>query len=109
MTAAQIQGAYQAPAMFARGINGTGTVIAVIIPATAPGIPAGIAAYSRASGLPVPAVQVLTDGPAPADQAAWVQEGVRDLEMAHTLVRPGKSGGCHVCEPPLSLPVLSAS
>ena len=27
----------------------------------------------------------------------------------HVVVRPGESGGCHVCEPLLSLPVFSAS
>jgi len=91
-TAAQIQDAYQAPAMFARGINGAGTVIAVIIPGTAPGITADLAAYSRASGLPVPDIRVLSDGHVPAASTAggadWVQEGVLDLEMAHTLA-PG--------------------
>ena len=35
-----------------------------------------------------------------------VSVGARDF--AH-VVRPGESGGCHVCEPLLSLPVFSAS
>ena len=91
LTAARIQDAYQAPVMFARGITGAGTVIAVIIPGTAPGIAADIAAYSRGSGLPVPDTRVLSYGDvravSTADGAAWVQEGVLDLEMAHTLAR----------------------
>jgi len=38
---------------------------------------------------------------------------VRDFTRARQdlvaeLVRPGKSGGCYVCEPPLSLPDASA-
>jgi hypothetical protein len=40
-----------------------------------------------------------------------VSGGLDDVAAtsATNVVRPGKSGGCHVCELPLSLPVLSAS
>jgi hypothetical protein len=38
-----------------------------------------------------------------------VQDTFSQAGEEDSVVRPGKSGGCHVCELPLSLPVLSAS
>jgi len=39
----------------------------------------------------------------------WAIDDYTDVWLKYELVRPGKSGGCHVCELPLILPVLSAS
>jgi len=89
--AAQLERAYQAPAMFARGITGAGTTVAVIVPYAGPRVAADLAVYSRRYGLPVPRVRQFRyqDAPpaAPSDGDAqgWVQEGTYDLEMAHAL------------------------
>jgi subtilase family serine protease len=89
--ATQLQHAYGIPAMLAAGINGTGTVIADIVPYASPWAAADLAVYSRRFGLPVPSVQELSYGhvpafnPASSDQAKWAQEGILDLEMAHVM------------------------
>jgi subtilase family serine protease len=89
LDAAQLERAYQAPAMFAGGVTGAGTTIAVIIPAAAPHAAADITRYSLASGLPAPQVKVLAYGnvtrPSGSDAAGWEQEGTLDLEMAHAM------------------------
>ncbi len=89
--ATQLQRAYQAPAMFAHGITGAGTTIAVILPYANPWLASDLATYSRRYALPAPQVQVINWHHAPAarldnaDQAGWAQEGTLDVEMAHVL------------------------
>jgi subtilase family serine protease len=93
--ATQLQRAYQAPGMFARGIDGTGTTIAEIVPYADPWLAADLAVYSRRYHLPVPRLQVIawqdppgsSRAPGPA-QAGWAQEGTLDLELAHAMA-PG--------------------
>jgi hypothetical protein len=50
--APQLQAAYRAPALFARGITGAGTTIAVIVPYASPWIASDVATYSRRYRLP---------------------------------------------------------
>jgi subtilase family serine protease len=89
MGAGQLRAAYGSPESPEQGLTGTGTVIAVIIPAAAPHVAADVAVYSARYGLPTPRIRVLTYGnvprPSGEDAAGWQQEGTMDLEMAHAL------------------------
>jgi subtilase family serine protease len=80
--------------MLAHGINGTGTTIAVILPAAGPQITGDVRTYSRRYQLPAPDLQAIDWHNAPVASvgnpaaAAGAQEGTLDLEMAHALA-PG--------------------
>jgi subtilase family serine protease len=79
---------YRLGSLYARGITGAGTTIAVIVPGANPWLRADLAAYSRAFRLPPARVQVISWGQVPAAQpdaasAFWAQEGTADTELAH--------------------------
>ena len=63
--ALQVQRAYGVPAMLAAGINGTGTVIADILPYQNPWVAQDLAAYSRRYGLPPARVRIISYGHPP--------------------------------------------
>jgi kumamolisin len=95
LTAAQLQAAYQARAMFARGITGAGTTAAVIMPYASPSMAADLGAWSRRSRLPAPRLQVLrydgapdASGPPGSGPWAWTREATQALEVIH-LLAPG--------------------
>ena len=95
LTAAQVAGAYQAPAMFAAGITGAGATVAVIAPYADPHVAADLWAWSRGSGLPGAQVQVIrydgapdASGPPGSDAWGWAAEETQALEMVH-LLAPG--------------------
>ena len=91
--ALQVQRAYGVPAMLAAGINGTGTVIADILPYQNPWVAQDLAAYSRRYGLPPARVRIISYGHPPVathngEGPQWAQEGIADVEMMHALA-PG--------------------
>jgi subtilase family serine protease len=74
--------------LYARGITGAGTTIAVIVPGGNPWLRADLAAYSRYMRLPPARVKVVSWGQVPAARpdaasAYWAQEGTADAELAH--------------------------
>ncbi len=81
--------AYGTAALYARGMTGAGTTIAVILPDAAASALRDLAVFSRHFRLPRARVQVLSyDGARPGETAlgsvaGWEQEGTLDLEMAH--------------------------
>jgi subtilase family serine protease len=85
---------YGASGLYARGITGAGTTIAVVIPDAGPWAARDLAVYDRSARLPAAGLESLSyDGARPGrprDPATgyWQQEGALDLEMAHFMA-PG--------------------
>ena len=89
--ATQLRRVYGIPAMLAAHIDGTGTVIADIVPYTNPQVTRELAVYSRRYQLPPARLQVINYGHAGSGGTAglaWTTEGTDDLEMMHALA-PG--------------------
>jgi hypothetical protein len=86
--------AYRMGAVYARGITGAGTTVAVLVPYSSPWLAADLGTYSRFYRLPRPRLRVYSWRHAPAAPpgsraaAGWIQEGTADLEMAHYMA-PG--------------------
>ncbi|HEY1620770.1 MAG TPA: S53 family peptidase [Streptosporangiaceae bacterium] len=81
--------AYGTAALYARGITGAGTTIAVILPDAAATVLPDLGVFDRYFRLPRARVQVLSYDHARPDETAlgsvagWDQEGTADLELAH--------------------------
>jgi subtilase family serine protease len=94
----QLRAAYQLPALYVRGVTGTGSTIMIVDPFGSPTIKADLAAFDRQFGYPAPpAFTVIAPvGKIPAFRAAnaemadWAQETTLDVEYAHALA-PGAS------------------
>jgi subtilase family serine protease len=73
--------------LYARGITGAGTTIAVVMPGANPWLRANLAAYSRHMRLPPPRLQVVTAGHVRVlrgpGSTGWADEGIADTELAH--------------------------
>jgi subtilase family serine protease len=89
----QLRRAYDLEPLYARGITGRGTTIAIIDPFGSPTIAQDLAHFDTAFGLPAPpSFRVLTpEGPIPAyrpgakDRYAWASETSLDVEWAHAI------------------------
>ena len=81
--------AYGTAALYARGITGAGTTVAVIVPDAAVTVLPDLGVFDRYFRLPAARVQVLSYEGARPDETAlgsvagWDQEGTADLELAH--------------------------
>jgi len=93
---AQIQRAYNLPALYARGITGKGATIVVIDPYGSPTIGSDLRTFDRAEGVPNPpslriirpAGKVPAFNPNNANMVGWASETTLDVEYAHTIA-PG--------------------
>ena len=94
---AQIQRAYNLPALYSRGITGKGATIVVIDPYGSPTIGSDLRTFDRAEGVPNPpslriirpAGKVPAFNPNNANMVGWASETTLDVEYAHTIA-PGK-------------------
>jgi len=92
--APQLERAYGEGPMLARGINGTGASVAVVMPYLNPDLRHDLTAYSRRYHLPAPRLTVTDWQHAPAAsphdsfQADAILEGDADTEMIHAMA-PG--------------------
>jgi subtilase family serine protease len=90
---AQIQQAYQLPALYARGITGRGTTIVIVDSFGSPTIKSDLAAFDQAFGLPAPpsfrvigpAGRVPAYDPNNSDMVGWAGETTLDVEYAHVV------------------------
>lgn len=93
---AQIQQAYNLPALYSGGITGKGTTIAIVDSFGSPTIQHDLSVFDQTFGLPAPpSFQVIQpDGPVPAlnpdsqQMDGWAGETTLDVEYAHTIA-PG--------------------
>ncbi len=93
---AQIQQAYNLPALYARGITGKGTTIVIVDSFGSPTIRNDLSVFDKALGLPAPPSLTIIHpvGNLPAydpnnsDMVGWAGEATLDVEYAHT-VAPG--------------------
>jgi subtilase family serine protease len=93
---AQIQQAYNLPALYAKGITGKGTTIVIVDSFGSPTIRNDLSVFDKAFGLPAPpsltiirpAGQVPAYDPNNSDMVGWAGETTLDVEYAHT-VAPG--------------------
>jgi len=93
---AQLQRAYDLPALYARGINGKGTTIVIVDSFGSPTIKHDLAVFDRTFGLPAPpSFTVITPAgklppwnPKDSDMTGWAGETTLDVEWAHTIA-PG--------------------
>ncbi|HWM98745.1 MAG TPA: hypothetical protein VNO54_17025, partial [Streptosporangiaceae bacterium] len=93
---AQIQRAYNLPALYSRGITGKGATIVVIDPYGSPTIGSDLRTFDRAEGVPNPpslriirpAGKVPAFNPNNANMVGWASETTLDVEYAHTIA-PG--------------------
>jgi subtilase family serine protease len=93
---AQIQQAYNLPALYSRGITGQGATIVVIDPYGSPTIGSDLRTFDRAEGVPNPpslriirpAGKVPAFNPNNANMVGWASETTLDVEYAHTIA-PG--------------------
>jgi hypothetical protein len=92
--APQLERAYGEGAMLARGINGSGASVAVVMPYLNPDLRHDLTVYSRRYHLPVPQLTMVDWHHAPAAdpsnsfQAGGILEGDADMEMIHAMA-PG--------------------
>jgi subtilase family serine protease len=97
-SADQIRAAYDVGPLLARGNDGAGTTIAVVVSYGSPTIEADVRAFDQAWGLPEPpSIDTITPaGPVPgfdpsdADMTGWAFETSLDVEYAH-LIAPRAS------------------
>ena len=95
---AQIQQAYDLPAVYASGVTGKGATIVIVDSFGSPTIRNDLSVFDRAFGLPAPptfriiqpAGKVPAYDPANSDMVGWAGETTLDVEYAHT-VAPGAS------------------
>jgi subtilase family serine protease len=93
---AQIQQAYNLPALYSRGITGQGATIVVIDPYGSPTIGSDLRTFDRAEGVPNPpslriirpAGKVPAFNPNNANMVGWASETTLDVEYAHAIA-PG--------------------
>ncbi|HLK01155.1 MAG TPA: S53 family peptidase [Streptosporangiaceae bacterium] len=97
-TPAQIQRAYDLPALYARGITGKGTTIVVVDSFGSPTIEHDLGVFDRSFGLAdPPSFRVIAPegaipayDPANSDMSGWAGETTLDVEWAH-VIAPGAS------------------
>jgi subtilase family serine protease len=95
---AQIQQAYNLPALYRQGITGAGTTIVIVDPFGSPTIAHDLQVFDQTSKLPAPpslkiiapAGKIPKYDPTNADMVSWAGETSLDVEYAHT-VAPGAS------------------
>ncbi len=95
---AQIQQAYDLPAVYASGVTGKGTTIVIVDSFGSPTIRNDLSVFDRTFGLPAPpsfrviqpAGQVPAYNPGNSDMVGWAGETTLDVEYAHTIA-PGAS------------------
>jgi subtilase family serine protease len=95
---AQLQQAYNLPALYARGVTGKGATIVIVDSFGSPTIGGDLATFDAAFGLPAPpsftilqpAGRVPTFNPADSAMVSWAGETTLDVEYAHTIA-PGAS------------------
>ena len=93
---AQIQRAYNLPALYSRGITGKGATIVIIDPYGSPTIARDLRNFDRTEGVPNPpslriirpAGKVPAFNPDNANMVGWASETTLDVEWAHTIA-PG--------------------
>jgi subtilase family serine protease len=93
---AQLQQAYNLPALYSRGITGTGATIVIIDPYGSPTIGSDLRTFDSAEGVPNPpslriirpAGKVPAFNPNNANMVGWASETTLDVEYAHTIA-PG--------------------
>ncbi|HLJ02484.1 MAG TPA: S53 family peptidase [Solirubrobacteraceae bacterium] len=92
---AQIQRAYDLPALYRRGLTGRGRTIVIVDSFGSPTIRHDVGVFDRAFGLPAVHLSIIKPaGPIPrydghdADMVGWAVETTLDVEWAHTIA-PG--------------------
>jgi subtilase family serine protease len=93
---AQIQRAYNLPALYSRGVTGKGVTIVIVDPYGSPTIASDLRQFDSAEGVPGPpslriirpAGKVPAFNPNNANMVAWASETTLDVEYAHTIA-PG--------------------
>ena len=93
---AQLQQAYDLPALYSRGITGQGATIVVVDPYGSPTIASDLRTFDREEGISNPpslriirpAGKVPAFKPGNAGMAGWASETTLDVEYAHTIA-PG--------------------
>jgi subtilase family serine protease len=93
---AQLQRAYNLPALYSRGITGKGATIVVVDPYGSPTIGRDLRTFDRAEGVPnPPSLRIIRPaGKVPAfnqnnaNMVGWASETTLDVEYAHTIA-PG--------------------
>jgi subtilase family serine protease len=93
---AQIQQAYHLPALYSRGITGTGATIVIVDPYGSPTIVSDLRTFDRTESIPDPpslriirpAGRVPAFNPDNAGMQGWASETTLDVEYAHTIA-PG--------------------
>ncbi len=93
---AQIQQAYNLPALYARGVTGKGTTIVIVDSFGSPTIRNDLRVFDKTFGLPAPpsltiirpAGQIPGYDPNNSDMVGWAGETTLDVEYAHTIA-PG--------------------
>src|SRR5215472_5660478 len=94
--AAQVQRAYNLPALYSRGITGKGATIVIVDPYGSPTIARDLRTFDSAESVPNPpslriirpAGKVPAFNPNNADMVGWASETTLDVEWAHTIA-PG--------------------
>ena len=94
----QIRAAYQLPALYARGITGTGQTIVIVDSFGSPTISSDLATFDKQFDYPAPptfsiitpAGQVPAFDPNNSNMVSWAEETTLDVEYAHALA-PGAS------------------
>jgi len=94
----QIRAAYHLPALYAKGITGTGETIAIVDSFGSPTIRSDLATFDKKFGYPAPptftiitpAGQVPAFDPNNSNMTSWAGETTLDVEYAHALA-PGAS------------------
>ena len=93
---AQIQQAYDLPALYGRGITGQGATIVIVDPYGSPTIGSDLSTFDSAESIPAPpslrivrpAGRVPSFNPGSKAMAGWASETTLDVEYAHTIA-PG--------------------
>jgi subtilase family serine protease len=93
---AQVQQAYNLPALYARGVTGKGTTIVIVDSFGSPTIRNDLRVFDKTFGLPAPpsltiikpAGQIPGYDPNNSDMVGWAGETTLDVEYAHTIA-PG--------------------
>src|SRR6516162_4917198 len=93
---AQVQRAYNLPALYSRGITGKGATIVIVDPYGSPTIARDLRTFDSAEGVPNPpslriirpAGKVPAFNPNNANMVGWASETTLDVEWAHTIA-PG--------------------
>jgi subtilase family serine protease len=95
---AQIQQAYNLPALYSHGVNGKGTTIVIVDSFGSPTIQNDLNVFDQTFGLPAPpSLQVIQPAgavppydPTNSDMVGWAGETTLDVEYAHTIAPDAK-------------------